>query len=60
MNTRYTSGRDVGDYLVELETSLSKLSSLGLPVAENMQVALSLVSLMNEDALPGTVAAMKP
>lgn len=34
MNKRYGFGEDIGNYLAELETSVHKLSSMGLPVAE--------------------------
>lgn len=59
MNTRYNSGKDTGDYLADLQTSLSKHGSAGLPVAKEMQVAILLVSLINEEALFRTVAALK-
>lgn len=46
-NTRYTLGKDMGAYLPELETSFNKLRSMGLPVAEEIQVVILLVSLIN-------------
>lgn len=59
VNTRYESGKDLGDYFAELETYFNRLAGMGLPVAEEMQVAILLVSVMHEETLKGTVAALK-
>lgn len=40
MNTRYSSGRDMGNYLGELQTFFNKLCSTGLQVVEEMRVAI--------------------
>lgn len=47
----------MGDYLAEFETSSNKMSSMGLPVAEDILTAILSVSLVNEETLSGTVAA---
>lgn len=49
----------MADYLAELESSFNKLNFMGLPVAEEMQMTFLLVLLMNDEIIPGTVAAFK-
>lgn len=48
MNIRYSSGKEMEDYLDELGTSFNKMVFWGFAVAEEMNVAILLVSLMNK------------
>lgn len=59
INTWHAPKKDIGDYLVELEVSLKKVCSIGLLVAEEIQVAVLLISFMNEESIFRTVAELK-
>lgn len=59
IHTRYESGKDMGEYLSEMESLFNKLAAMGLPLASEMQVAVLLVSLTSEESLSGTVSAIK-
>ena len=59
MNKKYSPGKDMGEYLTELESMFNRLCSMGMPIAEPMQVAILLVSLGCEEEMAGTVAAIK-
>lgn len=43
MNTHYISSKNMREYLAELEASLNKLNSMGLSIAEEMEVEILLV-----------------
>lgn len=45
LHFRYVSRKEVEKYFTELETDFIKLAALQLPMAEEMQVAILLVSL---------------
>lgn len=59
INIRYQSAKDMGDFISELETHFNKLACMGLPIVEEMQVAILLVSVMHEESMKSTVAALK-
>lgn len=59
MNMRYIPGKDMGEYLCEFETLFNRLECMGSPQSDDMQVAILLVSIMHEDTLSGTIAAIK-
>lgn len=59
MNTHYKSGEGMGDYLAEPWTSFTKQSFMALPVAEEIQVAILVVSLMNLESLSAIAVALK-
>lgn len=47
------------DYLAEPEASLNNLSFLSIFVTDEMQVAIPLVSIMNEKSTSGSSATLK-
>lgn len=57
VNTVYKSGEYFWDSIADLEFHFSKQASLCLSVAERMQVATLLDSVMDESALKDAVAA---
>lgn len=59
INTRYESGKDLGDYIAEPETYCNKLAVVELSVIEERQFAVSLVFVMNGDYLKSTVTALR-
>lgn len=59
MNTKYTSGRVTIDYLDELETSFSKQSLAGFFYDDEVQVTISVSSLVNTEDSSGTGVALK-
>jgi len=59
MNKRYESGKDMGEYLADIETLFNKLAAMGMALVEPMQVAILLVSISSVDSFQGTVAAIK-
>lgn len=59
INTRFQARKDLFDYIAELESNFNRLAIMIMPVAEKMQVAILLVSLMNEESLKSTVAELK-
>ena len=59
MNTRYESGEDIRDYIAKFETMFNRLEIMGSHIDEAMQVAILLVSLLNDETLSSTVAAIK-
>lgn len=58
INNYYKAGKDLGNYIAELETCFNWLGVMDLPVAEEIQIAILLVSVINE-SLKGTDAALK-
>lgn len=59
MNTRNSSKKDLGGDPAKLETFFNERSSILFPVGEKIQVALLLVSSMNEEALAELKAELK-
>ncbi len=59
MNKRYHSGKDMGEHLSEMESMMNRLAAMQAPVDSSMQVAILLVSVMAEESLQSTVAAIK-
>lgn len=59
LKSRLKKDKDIGGYLVVFETKFNKLAGIKLPVAEEMQVAISLVCLSNEEWLSRIIAALK-
>lgn len=56
---RYQDAKDLGDYIAELDFCFNKLGMMGLPVARKRLVTIMLQSVMNEESLKSTVAALK-
>lgn len=59
INTFYQAGKELGNYIVELETCSNWLTITGFPVAGKLEVAVLLVTVMNKEYLKSTVAALK-
>ncbi len=59
MNKRYGGRSDIAEHFSELESMFNLLSGMSSPVDESMQVAILLVSIMAQESLKGTVAAIK-
>ena len=59
INKRYEEGKDMGEYLSEMESLFNKLSVMKSPLDSDMQVAILLVSISSIDFLAGTISAIK-
>lgn len=57
--TQYQARKDLADYIAELETYFHRLAIMGLPMAKEIQIAILLVSVMNEELFKRTVVALK-
>lgn len=59
IDTRYQASVDLSDYIVELETYFNRQDIMGVPVSEEKQVAILLVSETHEESLEITGVALK-
>ena len=59
MNLKAEKGTDMGDHVSSIESLVNRLASMGMEIAEPMQVAILLVSLSNLNEYNGTVSSIK-